>query len=144
MTLLVRRFRGEDLEQILAIEQACFSHPYGEDVFNYLWKTSSEGFLVACIEEGLVGYIVFSVQGEEGVIYSIAIHPAAKSKGYGDELLSHALRQISENASRVRLQVAVDNNPAVQLYLKHGFCRQAVIKAYYEDGKDAYLMTKKL
>jgi ribosomal-protein-alanine N-acetyltransferase len=140
----IRPFRATDLPQILAIENASFPHPYEEELFSLLWRSSPNGFLVAHEDNRIVAYALYGVQGGKGTIYSLAVRPDARRRGYGDSLLDHALQDLSQKVRRVRLQVAVDNRPALELYEKHGFTKKKILRRYYEDGQDAYVMTKEL
>jgi len=49
-----------------------------------------------------------------------------------------------KGAMRIRLQVAVDNIAAQNLYLKFGFVKTHVIKDYYRKGLDGIEMELKL
>ncbi|MBI2183421.1 MAG: ribosomal protein S18-alanine N-acetyltransferase [Thaumarchaeota archaeon] len=143
--MFIRPFKEQDLSEILAIERASFTHPYGEEVFNHLWNRHPEGFAVACEEDKIVGYTLFGVDDDgDGVLYSISVHPSARHRGYGAMLLEYSLKQLAKKVKRVYLQVAVDNLAAIQLYLKRGFTKKKTCREYYEDGRDAYLLVKQL
>jgi len=142
--MIIRPFRPTDLPQILAIENASFPDPYEEELFSLLWRSYPSGFLVAQEDREIVAYALYGIQGDEGIIYSLAVRPNARHQGFGDRLLDHALQDLSRKVRRVRLQVALDNAPALQLYGKHGFTMKEILRRYYENGRDAYVMTKEL
>jgi len=48
------------------------------------------------------------------------------------------------NAKECYLEVRISNKPAITLYKKLGFQTVKVIRHYYMDGEDAYLMARKL
>jgi ribosomal-protein-alanine N-acetyltransferase len=47
-------------------------------------------------------------------------------------------------AEAVYLEVRVSNKEAISLYKKLGFEEVRIVKEYYRDGEDAYVMVKKL
>jgi len=48
------------------------------------------------------------------------------------------------NAKQAFLEVRVSNKPAISLYEKLGFKVLRVIRGYYSDGEDAYVMGRQL
>ncbi|MCQ4350370.1 MAG: GNAT family N-acetyltransferase, partial [Sulfolobales archaeon] len=46
--------------------------------------------------------------------------------------------------NEVYLEVRVSNLDAIRLYERFGFLKMKVLKYYYADGEDAYLMAVKL
>jgi ribosomal-protein-alanine N-acetyltransferase len=68
------------------------------------------------------------------------VKPKWRGRGLGEALLKKTLDECRvRGARRAVLEVAVDNEPAIRLYLKTGFRVKGVIQGYYVD-RDAYLM----
>jgi len=66
--------------------------------------------------------------------------------GIGEALLKEALRAMAEyySVKECYLEVRVSNLPAISLYKKLGFEVERIIKGYYADGENAYLMRIKM
>lgn len=60
----------------------------------------------------------------------ITVHPAQHGQGVGSALLQALLRQVSDYLPYRRLQLKVfcDNAPAIALYEKYGFAREATLR----------------
>lgn len=88
---------------------------------------------------GLGGFI------KRGHIVSIAVLPGYRRKGIGQALIGKAMESMRiYNAKQCFLEVRVSNIPAISLYKKMGFEISRVIREYYADGEDAYLMVRDL
>jgi ribosomal-protein-alanine N-acetyltransferase len=79
----------------------------------------------------------------EAHISTIAIRPDMRGRSFGELLLSSVLDDAAGRGSHVAtLEVRVSNTPAQQLYLKYGFEKVGLRKAYYSDNnEDAFIMT---
>jgi len=51
---------------------------------------------------------------------------------------------VEERVCISKLEVRVDNEEAMKMYKKLGYDIVDILKRYYKDGGDAYLMIKKL
>jgi len=60
-----------------------------------------------------------------------------RGKGIGKSLLKEALKDIK---GEIHLHVQTHNSTAISLYEKFGFHKERLIKGFYSDGSDAYLM----
>ncbi|MEM2633527.1 MAG: ribosomal protein S18-alanine N-acetyltransferase, partial [Nitrososphaerota archaeon] len=110
----------------------------------YLIKYS-DGFLIAKINDHIVGYIIGIIEKNIGTIVSIAVKKDYRKKGIGKKLLDSIIEYFkSRNVSLVNLQVRIDNYEAISFYEKNGFKKVKVLKNYYSDGCDAFLMEKKV
>lgn len=75
-------------------------------------------------------------------ILTLAVHPAARRRGIGKALITHAAAELS--AGKIMLEVASDNEAALALYAACGFRTEGRRHAYYKrpDGRrvDGLLM----
>ncbi|MEM3174225.1 MAG: ribosomal protein S18-alanine N-acetyltransferase, partial [Candidatus Bathyarchaeia archaeon] len=83
---------------------------------------------------------------KKGHIISIAVLPEHRRKGIGETLLKEALQSMMNyyGIKECYLEVRVSNTPAINLYKKVGFKIEKVIRGYYADGENAYLMRIKM
>lgn len=91
----------------------------------------------------LVGYDGYWLMAGEAHISTIAVDPRFRGRGIGELLLAHTLEDAAKRGSHVAtLEVRVSNTSAQQLYLKYGFEKVGLRKAYYSDNnEDAFIMT---
>ena len=98
--------------------------------------------LKAVDQEILVGFIAMDLRRSQNTawIATLAVLPAYRNSGIGSTLL-----QISEgevNLPRIRLSVRQSNQPAIQLYQKHGYQQIDIWKKYYKGGDNALVFEK--
>lgn len=150
----LRRFREEDLEQVMHINRTCLPENYSAYFFIELYMNYPEAFLVAEVGERVVGYIMCRIETgfsgfgliKRGHVISIAVLPEYRRMGIGEALLREALRAMVEHygVKECYLEVRVSNTPAINLYKKIGFEVDRIIRGYYADGENAYLMRVKM
>ena len=107
----------------------------------------ADGFF-ATLEDTPVGYIMCrSILGESEIL-SIAVAPTMQKQGIAQVLLDNYAQSFTRAGGKsLFLEVAVDNQPAQDLYLKNGFQITGRRPNYYDrpDGVfDAILMKKTL
>jgi len=144
---VIREVRAEDLRDVYEIELVSFGdEAYDPFILSFYYHFARDLFLVAELENRVVGYAIGVVtKWGEGHVISLATHPDYRRRGVASALLSELLRKMKERGARVaRLEVKVSNEAAINLYRRHGFKTAGVIKNYYPNGEDAYLMVKEL
>lgn len=102
-------------------------------------------FIVALGDNGQVlGYAGMSVVAGEGYIDNVAVRQEYRRQGIAQALLDVFLRfGAAHQLEFLTLEVRASNDPAKQLYMKHGFAQVGRRKDYYDDPKeDAIIMTK--
>ena len=88
----------------------------------------------------------FSQPARVGHVISIAVLQEYRRRGIGSALMSEALRVFREryDVDAVYLEVRVSNQPAINMYERFGFVKARLVKGYYRDGEDAYVMVKRM
>lgn len=130
--------------QLVELEQACFSAPWSEQMFNDALFDPQSSFIVAESEEGgVLGYAGVQVVLDEGYINNIAVEQNARRHGVGDALLDVFCRFGAEHLAFLTLEVRDSNCPAIALYEKHGFEEVGRRRNYYANPQeDARIMTR--
>ena len=134
---------AEHIPQIAALERACFSHPWSEDMLREeLWNDAAV-IVAAEGEDGTVlGYAGLQTVLDEGYINNVAVDSRFRRQGVADELIAAFVRFGKAKLAFLTLEVRASNAPAIALYEKHGFQEVGRRKDYYDDPKeDAILMT---
>jgi ribosomal protein S18 acetylase RimI-like enzyme len=111
-----------DLDQVGRVERASFpDRPYSKLDFVSCLLIAREGFVVACKDGSVIGYVIAMGQGREGSIQSIAVSPELREKGIGEMLMRSAIDHLAGRFERVYLLVDVNNERAIRLYHKLSF-----------------------
>jgi ribosomal-protein-alanine N-acetyltransferase len=152
----LRRFRPDDLEKVMQINQVCLPENYSTYFFMELYERYPETFIVAEVAGEIVGYIMcrietglpdFGLLGitKRGHVISIAVLPQYQRKGMGEALMREAMVAMRQyKAKDCYLEVRVSNFQAIRMYEKLGFETSRTVRGYYADGEDAAIMTRKL
>ena len=134
-----------DVDELVALERACFSVPWTKGQIIAELPDRQHELLIARDEQGtLLGYVGMMTVLDEGYIANVAVDPAYRRQGIGDRLIERLTEIAAERRlSFVTLEVRAGNRPAIALYEKHGFVPVGLRRNYYiQPREDALLMTK--
>jgi ribosomal protein S18 acetylase RimI-like enzyme len=146
--VLVRHATEEDVPALMRIEASCF----GRERFR-------RRFVVSLLEDQDVDVLVGTVGGEVVAsamvrhdpaslcsrILSLAIVQGAQGRGHSKLLLSRMEERARERGSvLVRLEVRVENDAAIGLYLGRGYRIGDRIPDFFGSGQDAWYMERLL
>lgn len=138
--LQIRQFKTGDLSAISELEQLSFKDPFPSYFLSQLADANPSTFLVAMIQDKIVGYAVIDRWPDQEHLVSIAVLPESRKKGVGQALLDHLIENMQTGS--LKLEVRRSNEAAIELYRKNGFVRTGVAHSYYADGEDAIQMEK--
>ena len=140
--MTIRDVSPEDLPQITALEELCFSVPWTQEMLRSQ-LTDGHVFLAAVEDGQVLGYVGLQYVLDEGYITNVATSPARRREGIAGMLLSALKKRASAlGLSFLTLEVRQSNFPARRLYEKHGFSDVGCRRGYYEHPReDAILMT---
>ena len=151
--LTVRPYHSSDFKRILEIDQACFVEgiAYSEEEMRFFLGMSNAISLVGLQDEKIVGFLIAErfrprrTTRLMGRIITIDVSPGVQHTGMGTLLMSSAEAELKQaGCDYVSLEVAVDNEPALKFYKKHGYSVLKVLPRYYLDSIDGLQMGKKL
>lgn len=143
---VLRACEFRDLDRVSQLEKASFpDHPYSKLDFVSFLLIAREGFIVACKDASVIGYVIAMRQGREGSIQSIAVAPEFREKGIGEMLMKSAINHLAGRFKRAYLLVDANNEGAIRLYRRFSFNETGrIIKDYYPNGDDAIEMAREL
>jgi ribosomal protein S18 acetylase RimI-like enzyme len=151
--LTVRKYRSGDFKRLLEIDQTCFVEgiSYSAEEMAYFLSVPTAICLVCVQEESIMGFIIADrflprrASRSMGKIITIDVAPQAQHTGVGTLLMSSAEGELKQaGCNYISLEVAVDNEPAMRFYKKHGYSVLKVLPRYYLDSIDGLLMGKRL
>lgn len=143
MDLIIRQAEEKDIKPMAEIDKICFSVSWSEKSFSEEIKNNRLAFyVVAEIDDKIVGYAGLWLVDVEGHITNVAVRPEFRRKRIAEALISVLLDHTKKNgALSYTLEVRASNEAAISLYVKLGFKPAGIRKAYYEDnGEDAIIM----
>lgn len=142
-----RKFSLSDLPEVMEIEKASFpaTKAYPKRRFEKYYKKYPIGFIVAEKKREIIGYIVGQIKKDSAEIVSLAIKPAWRRKGVGTAFINYLIDHFKKNGYReIFLRTRTKNKFVISFYQNIGFKIIKIIKNYYRNGDDAYLMKKNL
>ena len=144
----LRRGRMNDLDALLALEQAVFTVDVLSRRSLRRFLASPGAALIVAEECGrLAGYalVLFPPRSRLARLYSIAVAPHVGRRGVGPLLLAAAEKAAKRRKRRaMRLEVHEHNTRAIARYEKSGYRFFGRHRAYYDDRGDALRFEKPL
>lgn len=148
----LRRCGFDDLKSVIEINEKTLPEHYTDYFFESLLRELPEAFIVAELDNELVGYIMCKLEFgfsnfrklgfvKKGHVVSISLLENHRRKRIGEALLIEGINGVAaRKGDEIYLEVRSSNLPAIYLYEKLGFVTKSVLKTYYRDGEDANLM----
>lgn len=123
--------REAELDEVLALETAVYSHPWTRVNFMDSMRAGYECWTWRGAR-GLVGYFVLSAAAGEAHLLNLSVAAARQREGHGSALLREALLRARRLGARALfLEVRPSNVAAQLLYAKFGFRQVGVRRDYY-------------
>ncbi|MDY6904571.1 MAG: ribosomal protein S18-alanine N-acetyltransferase [Thermodesulfobacteriota bacterium] len=141
--LSISGFTTSDIENIVALEEACFQNPWHKVSFeNELHIPDAGGFVAKIGDCGKVsGYILFRTILDEMHILKLATDPVWRNQNIASLLIQKAVATArASQCDRVFLEVRTSNKAAIGVYKKNGFTVNDIRKGYYAPDDDALMM----
>lgn len=136
--------RERDLDAVMAIEGAVYTHPWTRG--NFL-DSLNAGYECRCLWLGteLIGYFVLMVAAQEAHLLNLSIASPYQRHGHGSALLREAADLARRLGARhVFLEVRPSNRGAQKLYTRFGFQKVGTRRGYYPapaGREDALILT---
>jgi ribosomal-protein-alanine N-acetyltransferase len=139
--------KKEDLDQVMAIEQASFSMPWSRNLFLSEFRSTGISTLMVALSSApartIEGYIVFWLVADEMHILNLAVAQHVRRQGIAKRLVLGGIKRAHlKGARRAFLEVRASNAAARRLYMGLGFTGTALRRDYYDAPiEDAVVMT---
>ncbi|MDH4569423.1 ribosomal-protein-alanine N-acetyltransferase [Pseudomonas sp. BN414] len=119
-----------DLDTVLKIEYAAFSHPWTRGIFNDSLKSYDCWLMFDGDQQ--VGHGVINVILDEAHLLNITVKPESQGRGLGLRLLERLMERARElQAGECFLEVRASNQSAYRLYERYGFNEIGRRRDYY-------------
>ena len=141
--ITLRDMTRDDLDRVMEIEYASFPSPWPREDMEYEIAQNHAARYYVLEEDGRVqAYAGVWFLIGEGHVTSVAVHPEARGRGFGERIVEHMMRGAMELGIQfLSLEVRESNLAAQKLYKKLGFRKADIRKGYYDDtGEDAIVM----
>lgn len=144
--VIISKMTKEDLLGVYEVEKNAFPIPWPISSFEEELNNILATYLVAKIDNKVVGYIGMLFVMDECHVLNIAVDSNYRRNGIATKLVNELFKHCKKHKTAyVMLEVRVTNIPAQKLYSKLGFKDEVLRKDYYKnpDGtrEDALIMS---
>ena len=133
----------EDLEQMKDTLYSDFDNFWSYNVLKQELENKNTTYIVAKENDEVVGFAGLSTCLDEATLNNIVVKKSHRNRGIGGELLEALIELCSELRMKTfTLEVDTENEPAIHLYERFGVKKLGIRKNYYNNSRDAFIMTK--
>ena len=136
----------EDLDGVLALEEASFNHPTTREWYEGELQRPEVCFIyvMRTVDVPVAAFCAFWLVADQAHINNLAVRPELRGRGLGIQLLEAIIAEAAHlGASELTLEVRRSNEPAVRLYTRAGFHQAGVRKNYYTHPvEDALILVR--
>jgi ribosomal-protein-alanine acetyltransferase len=137
---------ADDIFSVIALAFETLPERYNPSIFNQFYESFPDGFLVAVHHHTLIGFLIgIKTVPSTARILMISINEKNRKQGIGTALLKQFISEMKNyQVTHIDLEVRTTNQGAVAFYKKQGFILQETLFKFYQNGEDAYRMSKPL
>ncbi len=128
--MTVCKMTAAHIAAIAQLETDCFADPWTQTALAEELHNPCAAFLVALIDDKVVGYLGCHHIADEGYITNVAVHNDFRRQGIARQLLRYAKEQW-QHLFRITLEVRVSNTAAIALYESEGFVKDGIRPSFY-------------
>lgn len=140
-----RAMQENDIEQMTAIEAQVFSQPWSRKSFEEALSYENLLFVVAVMEETIIGYCGLYMVLDEGNVINVAVKEEFRGRHIAQEMLTFLMEEgAKQNITAFTLEVREHNETALHVYENMGFESVGIRKNFYEKPiENAIIMWKR-
>lgn len=128
----LERMQDADLEQVLAIENSVYPHPWSRGNFLDSLASGYEAWVAREPTFQLAGYFLAMQVVDEMHLLNISVRADLQGQGLGRKLLERvASLARAQGMTSILLEVRPSNLRALSVYERYGFVRIGLRRAYY-------------
>jgi len=144
--LKIRHVQANDIFPVIDLAYDTLPERYNPSIFNQFYESFPEGFLVALQNQSLIGFLIgIKTTTDTARILMLSVNNNTRKQGIGSALLKQFISEMkNQRITKVDLEVRTTNQGALEFYLKRGFILREKLHQFYQNGEDAYSMSKEL
>lgn len=140
MEIIIENMNSQHLDGVVNIENICFANPWSRADLEAQLTLDTSHFVVATVDEKVVGYMGLQVFSGEGYVTNVAVLPEYRRQGIAKMLIE---KQLQNEMSFITLEVRESNLPAIKLYESCGFENVGIRPKFYTNPtENAIIMTR--
>ena len=137
----IEKFDISSLEQIRVNLETEFDNFWNSNILEKELNSDTSFYLCCKLDTEIVGFAGITIVLDIAELNNIVIKKNKRGNGYSSLLLKELIKIAkSHNCTKFNLEVACNNEIAINLYKKFGF-KQVGIRTNYYKGVDALLFT---
>ncbi len=138
------KMQSQHVAAIAQMEAICFSGPWSENSIGGELNNPLSLWLVAVVDDRVVGYVGSQTVLGEADMMNIAVHPDYRRQGIAKKLVEKLIAQLADSgAYQLSLEVRASNGSAIALYQQLGFQQVGCRLRYYRNPKEDALIFRK-
>lgn len=140
--LTFSQIKESDAKELAMLDLKCFSVPWSEESFFREAKNPIANYVIARIDDKIVGYAGFWAVADEGQITNIAVLEEFRRQKIAHKMLLELIEKAKEKGIKtLSLEVRESNLAAINLYIGFDFKKVGIRKNYYKNPtENAVLM----
>jgi ribosomal protein S18 acetylase RimI-like enzyme len=127
----IRPYQNSDKRDVIKLWDMCdLIVPQNDPEKDIYEKMSFQPdlFFIGNYNKVLIGTIMVGYDGHRGWIYYLAVHPGYRRNGFGNKLMNHAAKVLSDmGCSKINVQIREYNAMVIGFYKKLGYTDDHVI-----------------
>ena len=128
----IKPVKKGDLLKLIEIEKDVFDYSLAIQEFeSYFYEDTIKIWKV--LNRKIIGFVSFYHVKDEIEIIQLCIIKPHQRKSYGS-LVMNKIKKLS-HIKKIFLEVSIENSQAIKFYLKNGFKKIGIRKAYYKGNK---------
>lgn len=145
MKVALNEMKASNLNDVLNVSSLSLKESWSKDSLEKELSNPLAKYMVAEVDNKVVGFAGLWTVCNEGHITNIAVHPNYRGQGIGSKLVESLINNsTSWYINSLTLEVRASNTIAQNLYKKYGFQEEGMRKHYYQDNnEDAIIMWKR-
>ena len=145
MKVTLNQMKASNLNDVLNVSSLSLKESWSRESLEKELSNPLAKYMVAEVNNKVVGFAGLWAICNEGHITNIAVHPNYRGQGIGSKLVESLIENSSSwYINSLTLEVRASNKIAQNLYKKYGFKEEGMRKHYYQDNnEDAIIMWKR-
>jgi [ribosomal protein S18]-alanine N-acetyltransferase len=142
----IRRVQPQDIFPVITLAYDTLPERYNPSIFSHFYESFPEGFLVAEQDHSILGFLIgIKTAPSTARILMLAVNQHSRKKNLGSTLVTQFLQDMrQQHVTKIELEVRTTDQGTIEFYKKQGFVLKDSLAHFYQNGEDAYSMSREL